>query len=464
MIPKILSFVDLETTGANIVFNRIMEIGIIRVENGKITKKYSKLINPQTQIDPFVETLTGIHLEDLENAPTFYDVKDEILEILKDSIFAAHNVRFDYGFLRNEFKRFDINFTSKHFDTAKLARLLYPKMHHVNLDVIIEKFNIKCKDRHRAYGDAKAIHDFYKKVKKEINPEKFDKVMDLALRRPSVPTSITEEELELIPENPGVYVFYGDNDAPLYIGKSVNIKDRVLSHFSNDHFSATEMKIAQTVRRIETIETDGEFGALLLESSMIKKTQPLHNRQLRLSKKLIGLRKIKDKKGYLTVEQDILQNVDINNLDNIIGVFKSKKELKTFLYQLIEEHTLCPKIMGIEKTDSYCFSYHLKKCNGACKNEENPLKYNIRFIEAFSHSKIKPWPFVGPIVIKEEGESKEYFIFDKWCFLGNFDDENIGKSEYHFDYDTYKILKRFLSKETNLRKVKTLRNIKIESL
>ena len=125
-LPDKLSFVDIETTGTSVSYSRIIEIGILKVQNNKLVKKYNTLINPETSIDPFIEKFTGISQKDVEKAPTFYDIKDDILELLSGSVFVAHNVRFDYGFLRNEFKRYDITFTSKHFCTVKLARLLYP--------------------------------------------------------------------------------------------------------------------------------------------------------------------------------------------------------------------------------------------------------------------------------------------------------------------------------------------------
>src|SRR4051794_18306176 len=115
MLPTRLAFVDIETTGGRSFYDRIIEIGIIRVEDNEVVQTYHSLINPETHLPPEIEILTGITQKDLENAPTFRQIKTDILESLIDCVFVAHNVRFDYGFLKNEFSREEITFSAKHF-------------------------------------------------------------------------------------------------------------------------------------------------------------------------------------------------------------------------------------------------------------------------------------------------------------------------------------------------------------
>lgn len=182
MLPTKLSFVDIETTGTSIFSDRIIEICILRVENNHLVREFSTLVNPETRIDPFIEKYTGISSEELEDAPLFYKIKDEILEHLSESIFVAHNVRFDYGFVRNEFSRVGLKFSSKHLCTVKLARLLYPGFKRYNLDSLIERHQLEIKSRHRAYDDTKAIWDFYKKSYDSIDSKKFIKAINIVLR------------------------------------------------------------------------------------------------------------------------------------------------------------------------------------------------------------------------------------------------------------------------------------------
>src|SRR5438445_552997 len=154
MLPAKIAFVDIETTGARSFYDRIIEIGILRVENNELVRTFHSLLNPQAYVPKEIELLTGIRAEDVETAPTFRQVKDQILEALEDCIFVAHNVRFDYGFLRNEFKREEISFSAKHFCTVRLSRLLYPRYKKHNLDSLIERLQIPCENRHRALDDA----------------------------------------------------------------------------------------------------------------------------------------------------------------------------------------------------------------------------------------------------------------------------------------------------------------------
>ena len=161
MLPKNFSFVDIETTGGRVASDRIIDIGILRVENGTIVAKFESLVNPETYIPPFIEDLTGINTTDLEFAPNFSQIKDQILELLADSIFVAHNVRFDYGFLKNEFRRHKYSFNSRNLCTVRLSQILFPQYSRHNLDSILERFQITCKRRHRAFDDASAILEFY---------------------------------------------------------------------------------------------------------------------------------------------------------------------------------------------------------------------------------------------------------------------------------------------------------------
>lgn len=460
MLPTALSFVDIETTGANPVSGRVIEIGILRVEDNQLVKTYKTLINPQTYIDPFIENLTGIRSTVLENAPTFDQVKDEILEILEGSIFVAHNVRFDYGFLRNEFKRFGHSFSLKHFCTVKLARLLYPGHTRYNLDSIIERFHLVCENRHRAFDDAKVLWDFYQKAKQEIPTDIFTKAINIVLKRTSIPLGISQDVLDSLPETPGVYTFYGEKGMPLYIGKSINVRDRVLSHFASDHISSTEMKIAQQITGIETVQTAGELGALFLESMLVKKQQPLFNRKLRNARKLIALKKNQTDQGYSSIEQIDANSVSVDMLEKIVGIFTSQRQIKDYLYELCKTYGLCPKLFYLEKGTGECFAYHLEQCKGACIGKVSPLQYNLKFDEAFYTSRIKPWPFKGPILIKEKGQSEEHFIVDKWCLIGTIKNEHDSiddvQQDYQFDFDTYKILRGYLRSEKNLHKIHTL--------
>jgi DNA polymerase III subunit epsilon len=448
MVPKSLSFIDVETTGTSSRHGRIIEIGIIRVEDGVVVDEFSSLINPDMTVDPFIVSMTGINPGELQNAPSFYAVKDRIKEILKDSLFVAHNVLFDYSFIKREFERLEESFSSKYFCTVKLSRKLYPRFSRHNLDSLIERHNLKMENRHRAMDDAKAIFEFYNLSLENFGEEKMSEVFNILMKRPSLPIGISEDVLNSLPEGPGVYIFYDSENTPLYVGKSINIRDRVMSHFSNSKREAVDMKIASNISRIETLETAGELGALLLEATMVKKLQPVYNRQLRHASKLLALKKT-TLGNYTSVTMENLQDISVEELSDVLGIFKSSKEVKSFLTTLTKEYHLCLKLLGLEKTSKNCFNYHLGLCYGACSGKEKDLKYNLRFEEAFYKTKIKAWPFKGPIGIRERSSKEELFVIDKWCVLGKLksptDSLDDISRDYLFDRDTYKILNRYLN-------------------
>lgn len=465
MLPQNLAFVDIETTGTSLSHDRIIEIGILRVEKNKLVKTFQTLINPQTHVSPFITDMTGIVSRELENAPTFYEVRDEILDVLKGATFVAHNARFDYGFLRHEFKRHETTFFSKHFCTVKLSRALFPRYKRHNLDSIIERFGFTCKKRHRAFDDAKILWDFYQLICKQFDNEKLLKAFDIITKNPSLPIGVSKDIIDKLPDSPGVYQFYDKNNAVLYIGKSVNIKNRVQSHFINDHTTSKGMNMCQQVRDITYIKTAGELGALILESHLIKKLQPLYNRQLRLSHKMIALTEIETKDKFKTVVLNTLDSISLQDLEKVMGICRSQRQAKEFLLKLAKEYFLCQKILGIEKTRGACFSSHLGWCKGACVGREHFLRYNIWFVEAFSKHKIKPWPFKGPIVIEDADlleETKELFLVDKWSLVGTLKAdtlgaENFSDKDFTFDYDTYKILARYLRDPKNQKYIRQVK-------
>jgi len=231
-----------------------------------------------------------------------------------------------------------------------------------------------------------------------------------------------------------VYVLYDENGNPLYVGKSVNIRSRVLSHFSGDQESAKEQALCRQVVDIQAISTSGELGALLLESHLIKRLQPLYNRKSRSHKRLVVMKKGLNDQQYGTIRLEYLRNTRSTDLSNIVGIFKSMKQSKDFLWNIAKGYTLCPRILGLEKGKGECSYTQLQRCNGACNGSEAADTYNKRFDLALS------------------GNEGELFVVDNWCLAGCFRFDEAGskrcllEGEYTFDYDGYKILKDYLLK------------------
>lgn len=444
-----LTFIDIETTGLSPIRDRIIEVAAIRVENGKVVETFEQLINPEVLLPTDITLLTGITNDQIKHAPRFFDIKDELKRLTKDSLFIAHNARFDYGFMKHEFKRYDESFSPKQLCTVKLFRALVPHLPHYNLDSLLTYFGIETEYRHRALSDAKALWEFIQRASQSFSEKTIAQALAVAMKRQALPTHLLERDIEALPQAPGVYLMYGDDPSPLYVGKSITIRDRVLSHFSESINSSKEMKLAHQVRRIETIETSGELSALLLESALVKKYQPLYNRQLRKLHKMLIAQEVQKEGEFLKVNLTSVDYIDPDMLPTIVSVFKSQKQAKNQLLEIAKEHTLCPKLLGLETGKGGCFWERLGWCKGACVGKEKVASYNLRFVTAFSKLKYKRWPFEGPIVIKEETEDRHGgIVVDKWCVLGTIENERElptpTPEAYVFELDTYKILVRHL--------------------
>ncbi len=451
MFPR-LAFVDLETTGANATIDHITEIGVVLVDENGI-REWSRLIQPQARIPVFIEKLTGITNAMVADAPLFETVAEELLALLQGYLFIAHNARFDYGFLKNEFKRSGLTFQPAVLCSVKLSRALFPEHQHHNLDSLIERFGLTVKARHRALGDAQLIHQFWQKIHLSQNATLITNTIQKLIARSSLPSNIDRSLIDELPESPGVYLFYGENDLPLYIGKSINIKQRVLSHFSADHSHGKEMSLSQQLRRFDWIETAGELGALLLEAQLIKAMQPIHNRRLRRNNGLCAWQ-LQQQTVHLRPVLVWADDLDFGVQDNLHGLYHNQRDAQKALRSIADQNQLCLSVLGLEKTTKGrpCFARQLAKCKGACIGEEAPLNHAARLVIAMNKLKVASWPYPGIVGIKEGGD---IHLIDHWCYLGTAKnaaevDDLLLSSQPVFDRDTYMIVSKALKKPRQL--------------
>jgi DNA polymerase III subunit epsilon len=438
-----LAIVDVETTGLNPRHDRVIEIGIALIDHNKLTATYSQLINPQTYLPPEITRLTGITNGSLESQPSFVDLADTIFAHLQDRLFVAHNVRFDYSFLKHEFRRLNTTLSLRHFCSARLSRRLFPHYRHHSLDSLIERFHLTVPDRHRALGDALAIWDFFVELPHQIDTVVIETTINRFVKIPALPPNLNPKLLDSLPNTPGVYIFYDAEHHPLYVGKSIHLKDRILDHFSSDLDHVAELNLKNQLADLEVFPAAGELEALLMEADLVKKLQPLFNHQLRRHTEHIGIHLTPNQSGYLIV---YLKPIDPHQVDpaNLYGVFKSTRQAKTTLKTLVKDHGLCYRLTGLETGPGACFNYHLGFCRGACMGKEKPVAYNLRVIEAFAPHKLPAWPFPGPITITEHNEINgrtAIHHFDQWCYLGT----SHTHSHASFNLDHYHILRRYLA-------------------
>lgn len=250
---------DLETTGGNPVHDRVTEIAAVRIENGTEVARWSTLVHPGTSIPSFIQNLTGITNEMVADAPSFSEVASQLLEILEGAVLVAHNVRFDHGFLLNEFARLERSLQVKTLCTVRLSRKLYPQHRGHGLDAIMQRHGLQTTARHRAMGDVDVVQTWLAIASGELGTELIRSQAQALLQSSAALPSQLETPINDIPASVGVYLFYGEGPLPLYIGKSVNLRSRVMSHFQATSKQSREMRIALEIRRIEWIETAGEL-------------------------------------------------------------------------------------------------------------------------------------------------------------------------------------------------------------
>ncbi len=283
MLNKLnLAIVDVETSGSSAIYDRIIEIGVHRIEQGRLARSYSTLINPSRAIPPMITQITGIKDEDVADAPFFGEIAQQVYPLLQGCIFVAHNVRFDYGFVRNEFERAGIVFAADCLCSVRLSRLLYPRHKRHSLSALIERFEFPCANRHRALDDAAVVWAFFRHIQAQVEPQKINRALSQLLKIPVLPPNLNVKDIDALPSGPGVYIFYDKKDNPIYIGRSLEVRDRVLSRFSSD--SAREKQLCRQTARIEAHIAYGELGMWLLEAHLMKGLFQLGSARMRKTK------------------------------------------------------------------------------------------------------------------------------------------------------------------------------------
>lgn len=457
MIPQRLAFIDLETTGGNPLVDRVTEIGVVEVDGDRVST-WTSLVNPERAIPPFIQQLTGIRNEMVANAPTFAQLADELAERLQGRLFIAHNARFDYGFVKHEYLRLGQRFRADVLCTVRLSRRLFPQYPRHNLDSLITRHGLTTGDRHRALADADLIWQFWRLQQQEHDPDAFAEAVQHQLQRPSLPPHLDPTLLDDLPEAPGVYLFHGENDVLLYVGKSINLRQRVLSHFAADTRESKAMRLAQEVRRIHWHETVGELGALLLESRIVKDREPLHNRRLRSAFDLCGWQLEQVGVGDFRPRLVSGDDIDFGRAEDVYGLFMSRRVAATSLKKIADAHELCPVILGLEKPTrpgGACFAHQVHKCRGACVGKEAIGLHSARLMAALAKLKLKTWAYPGPIGLVERNDFldvEEVHVVNGWRYLGTARSEAeihelLGQADpAPFDMDTYKLLKTQLGK------------------
>lgn len=359
------AIIDVETTGTGASYGKITEIAIV-IHNGQtVTETYNTLINPECNIPWNITRLTGITNDMVASAPKFYEVAKKIVELTAGKIFVAHNAQFDYSFVKEEFKRLGYDFKRKTICTVKLGRKLLPGHRSYSLGNICTDLGIQITDRHRAIGDALATAKLFDILIAQNNLLESSLFVHQTYPLPS-------EKMAAIPGKTGVYYFYDAQGNIIYVGKSKDIHQRVLTHFGNlQTKKAIEMR--DKVADVSWEETGSELVALLLESAEIKKHKPLYNRSQRRSAFNFGLFSFEDSEGYLHLKINPIEGEEIP-----LTTFHFQQEGIDYLHNLAEKYALCKKLCHLYNCSGECFEAQIHHCQGACTGLESAANYNLR--------------------------------------------------------------------------------------
>jgi len=374
------AIVDIETTGGRASRDKITEIAVVVYDGSQIIETFESLINPECSIPYGITQLTGITQEMVEEAPKFYEVAKQIVEITTGAVFVAHNVRFDYSFLKEEFSRLGYTFSRRQLCTVRLSRQAFPGLPSYSLENLIRHFKIKVEQRHRALADAKATTELLERIMAEQSgAESLKKMVNLGIRESLLPQNLNLERIHDLPDVCGVYYFHDVKGDVVYVGKSINIQKRVAEHFADKTDKAG--KLQQLVHDISYEHTGSELVALLLESEEIKRIRPTVNRAQRQREFPYLVHTYQNEAGYtcLSVAQ---VTAKARRQLQVVAEFPKLSHARGRLQQAMKAFELCGRFCNIHSGTGACFHYHLKQCRGACVAQEAPESYNERAAQA----------------------------------------------------------------------------------
>lgn len=424
--------VDIETTGGFAAGNGITEISIL-VHNGhEVIRTFETLINPEQEIPMYIESLTGISNEMVKVAPVFNEVASEIYELLYDKIFVAHNVNFDFSFIKHHLSLSGYNLQCKKICTVRLSRKLLPGYKSYSLGKLCSELGILIHDRHRAGGDAAATAVLLTLLLHKDVDGVIVQSLSRGSKEQTLPPNLSRSQIDRLPNLPGVYYFKDHKGSIIYVGKAKHIQKRVCSHFTGNNLGKQRQDFLKNIHAVDFEICGTELMAFILEATEIKRLWPENNRALKRYEQKYGLYVFEDQKGYLRIGVDKFRKQVA-----ALYTFNTLLEGHNLLKLLIKEHVLCEKLCFIQKNRIACTAHEEGKCSGACLGKESAASYNVRVKYAIKYLQ----SILPTFVIMDKGRADD----EKSCVLveqGKF--YGMGYISEHTDIEGREILKSAL--------------------
>ena len=444
---RALAVVEVKTTGVHPARDAIWELAIIQVDaEGCVAERLHWLFEPGVALPPQLLSLSGLPPLELSGQPRIDSEARAIADAIRGRVLMGHNLRFSLAFLRRVLPDWK-TLRPPQLCILRLARATLPQLASAGFDALCAHFGITRFFRDRAVPDAEAVLTLAQHLLQEVAPT----TLGQQLRSAARPPLLAAERFAQLPE----HYFLGDGGAQLYVGKSRNLRRRVMSHFQNDHRDRRSLQMVQQIRDVQLAITAGELGALLFESAEIKRLQPLYNRRLRKQRELLTWA-LTGEPGELHIE--LLQHHALRPGLRHVGLFRSRHQARQWLLEQARERRLCLRVLGLEEGEGACFAYQLGRCAGACCGEEPRSAHDRRLLAGAERLQTQAWPWNGPVALVERDEQHgltQWHVLDQWRHLGTVDQLEhaqplLAARRGGFNLDTYHILIGHLRRHPNM--------------
>jgi DNA polymerase III subunit epsilon len=379
------AIVDIETTGSYAAANGITEISIHVFDGNKVVEKFETLVNPQQPIPHYIQAMTGITDQMVAKAPPFEMVAERIYSILHDKIFIAHNVNFDYSFIKAQLATCGFILNSKKLCTVRLSRKIFPGFASYSLGSLCHSLGIQINDRHRAGGDTEATVKVFTLLLENDKELFIQKSLQRTSKEQVLPPNVPKEHFDQLPYSPGIYYFHNEKGKIIYVGKATNIRYRVNSHFSNNSESRQKQNFLRHTYAISFQVCATELMACILESTEIKKRWPIFNHSQKRWEDVYGIFSYEDQNGFmrLAIEKN-------KNRLNPVYSFHYLVDGHAIIRKLVQQFHLCPRLCFMQRDHQSCEGIKEGYCYGACEKKESPADYNKRVMEAIASLRSQP--------------------------------------------------------------------------
>jgi DNA polymerase III subunit epsilon len=391
------AIVDIETTGGHAIANGITEIAIV-LHNGKeIEGKFQTLINPGVAIPRYISALTGITNEMVYNAPRFEQLADKIFNLISDRVFIAHNVNFDYSFIKHHLTAAGFDLNARKLCTVRMSRKVFPGFSSYSLGNLCRELQVSISDRHRAMGDVMATVQVFEMILQADKDGVVATMLKGKNKEQYLPPYLREVDVEQLPAAPGVYYFHNQKKKIIYVGKASNLQQRVRSHFNNNDAGKRKQEFLRNIYSVSFKTCSSELAALILESVEIRRLWPLYNRSQKKYHHEYGLYTYEDRNGYLRL---FIEKKKKHLLP--VYTFNLLHEGKVILRKMIDEFGL---------NDALCFV----SGNPTQIVTDCPEQYNQKVEKAIQslHRQLPTF-----LVTDNEEENANYILMEQGKFIG----------------------------------------------